>query len=117
MMDQYLSHQNYTNFNDQSVFNLTPTYKTPRFGSWFFNNQEEDTASDDDMGFTQGLDPVDFIKLSRKGQTGGSKRNQHRRRRRKRKRIVAQQSSYGSKRKEILEINQVPRAEFLLPGR
>ena len=66
--------------------------------------------------FPQGLDPVQFIKLSRQGNSSGGKKQ----RRKNRRRLAAQESSYGSKkkrRKEILEINKVPRAEFLIPGR
>ena len=44
-------------------------------------------------------------------------RKRKRRRKNDRGRLVAQQSKYGSKKKEILQVNTVPRAEFLLPGR
>ena len=59
--------------------------------------------------FPEGLDPVRFLQLSRGGdrRTGGS-----RRRRKKRRRVAGQQSRH----KEVLEVNKVPRAEFLLPG-
>ena len=107
-----MSHQNQT-IHVNSPLNLAITNKVPRFGSWFFDAQNDSIS---DTMFTAGLDPVDFIKMSRKGQTRVRPPNQHRRRRRKRKRIVAQESNYGSKKKEILEINKVPRAEFLLPG-
>ena len=58
--------------------------------------------------FSEGLDPVRFLQLSRGGdrRTGGS------RRRRKRRRKVAGQQS----RHKVQEVNKVPRAEFLLPG-
>ena len=59
--------------------------------------------------FPEGLDPVRFLQLSRGGdrRTGGT-----RRRRKKRRRVAGQQSRH----KEVLEVNKVPRAEFLLPG-
>ena len=59
--------------------------------------------------FPSGLDPVRFLQLSR----GGDRRTKGSRRRRKRRRKVAGQQS---RHKEVLEVNKVPRAEFLLPG-
>ena len=59
--------------------------------------------------FPSDLDPVRFLQLSRGGdrRTGGS-----RRRRKRRRKVAGQQSRH----KEVLEVNKVPRAEFLLPG-
>ena len=61
------------------------------------------------------MDPVDFIKLARQKTASQNGRKKRKRRPGKNRRLVAQQSGYGKK-KEILEINEVPRAEFLLPG-
>ena len=61
-----------------------------------------------------GLDPVEFIKIARQN-THSNGRKKKRRRRPGNRRLIAQESVYGKK-KEILEINEVPRAEFLLPG-
>ena len=59
--------------------------------------------------FSEGLDPVRFLQLSRGGdrRTGGS-----RRRRKRRRKVAGQQSRH----KVLQEVNKVPRAEFLLPG-
>ena len=79
-----------------------------------FSDSERSTTTE--SWFPQGLDPVEFLKLSRQNQPSGG---QTQRRKKNRRRLVAQESRYGSKkkkRKEILEINKVPRAEFLIPG-
>ena len=57
-----------------------------------------------------GLDPAEFFKIAR------SKPKDRRVRKKKRRKMVAQGSSYGKKKKEILEIKSAPRAEFLIPG-
>ena len=63
-----------------------------------------------------GLDPVEFLKLSR--EKSRPARRRRRRRKPERRRLVGSGSSpgYGKKRrKEVLEVNEVPRAEFLIP--
>ena len=65
---------------------------------------------------------MEFLKLSREKSRPPSSRRRRRRRRRKpqRRRLVGSGSStgYGGKkarRKEVLEVSEVPRAEFLIP--
>ena len=68
--------------------------------------QEEE----DDI-LASGLDPANFLAMSRvKG-----KKNKRRRRRRKRPGdLSSSSSSHGHK--EVLEVKSAPRAEFLIPG-
>ena len=89
---------------------------------WLAGNESETqretvTLSDPQDNVTEplladGLDPVEFLQLSR-----GKSRPSRRRQKQQRRRLVAQGSGYGKKkkRKEILEVHEVPRAEFLIP--
>ena len=64
-----------------------------------------------------GLDPVEFFKLSRE-KSRPTRRRRRRRRKPERRRLAGAASGYGGKktrRKEVLEVSEVPRAEFLIP--
>ena len=109
------------NVSYQLSQSLLPDYvqhqSSQRVGRIFglFDNSED--PSDSEPWIETGLDPVEFLKLSRTGQSSSSREKFKRQRKKNNRRLVAQASSgYGKKRKkEILEINKVPRAEFLIP--
>ena len=65
----------------------------------------EETESEMEAVLKDGLDPVEFLKLSR--EKSGPGRKKRRRRKQQRRRLVAQGSQYSRKksRKEILEVS------------